>query len=291
MDQDQRSDKVTANEDERNVDEHEDVVPDGASKETIEDNDNAHSSDKVDNAKENQHGYNLRSTSKNTKDTEFNKRICLFTTISNKNKHPTSKIKVQHTDTIDEKEIRENTIGFNFTQMHATKGIKLLGQQALDAMETEYRQLERLDVFEPEHAHKLPTTEKKAALRAIDLIKIKRSGKIKGRTVADGSTQRAYISKEDSTSPAAHPDSLIATLVVDAMEDREVATADIAGAYLKAYMPDTVFLRVTGPAVDALMRINPTKYKEYITFEKGKKVLYLRLVKAMYGTLKASTLR
>ena len=121
---------------------------------------------------------------------------------------------------------------------------KLLCQKALDAMETEYRQLEHLDVFEPEHAHTLAIPEKKAALRAIDLIKIKRSGKIKGRTVADGSTQRAYISKEDSTSPAAHLDSLIATLVVDAMENREVATADVAGAYLKVDMPDTVFLRV-----------------------------------------------
>jgi hypothetical protein len=94
----------------------------------------------------------LRNRSKSTKDTDFNERNFLFTTISNKNKQPPPKTKVQHKDTINENEIRENTIGFNFTQMHVTKGIKLLGQKALDAMETEYRQLEHLDVFEPEHA-------------------------------------------------------------------------------------------------------------------------------------------
>ena len=72
------------------------------------------------------------------------------------------------------------------------------------------------------------------ALRAIDLIKVKRSGKVKGRTVADGSSQRSYIGKDESSSPAIHDDSLMASLAIDALEDRDVATVDVAGAFLKS---------------------------------------------------------
>ena len=190
----------------------------------------------------------------------------------------------------NETEVADNSIGLCFTQMHASKGIKLLGQKALDAMETEYKQLDDLKVFKPRYVSDISKEDKKKSLRAIDLIKIKRSGKVKGRTLADGSKQRGYISKDNTTSPAAHLDSLIATLVIDAMERREVATADIAGAYLKAHMPDFVLLRVTGPAVDALVKTNREKYADYVTYEGDKKVFYLELVKAMYGTLKAAIL-
>ena len=83
--------------------------------------------------------------------------------------------------------------------MHTSKGIKLLGEKALAAMAQEYEQLDDLDVFEPQLAHELTRDIKQSALRAIDLIKIKRSDKIKGRAVADGCVQRNFISKEDST--------------------------------------------------------------------------------------------
>jgi len=41
---------------------------------------------------------------------------------------------------------------------------------------------------------------------------------------------------------------------VDALENRFIATSDVAGAFLKAKMDDFVIVRLQGPAVDALLK-------------------------------------
>jgi hypothetical protein len=64
-------------------------------------------------------------------------------------------------------------------------------------------------------------------LRAINLIKEKRSGKIKGRAVADGSETRKYIPREEVTSPTIATTSLFTSLVIDAQEGRAVHTFDV----------------------------------------------------------------
>jgi hypothetical protein len=77
--------------------------------------------------------------------------------------------------------------------MTAKAGIKKHGQVAVDALFQEFLQLHDLDVFDGQHAGKLTKSQKRAALRAINVIKEKRCGKIKGRTVADGRPQKRYI--------------------------------------------------------------------------------------------------
>jgi hypothetical protein len=79
---------------------------------------------------------------------------------------------------------------FMFNQMSAKKGIAKHGDKAIAAQLTEFSQLEDKEVYEGIHVNDLTPTERRGALRAINLIKEKRSGKIKGRMVADGSTQR-----------------------------------------------------------------------------------------------------
>ena len=246
--------------------------------------------------------YNLRSKTKSPADSSFNRKHFLYDAIKNKKKYKrdppanhrreiiNSVNLLQKGKKCDMRKLQQSVIGLCMTQMHASKGIKLLGDRALSAMAKEYEQLDNLDVFEPQWPKQLTNDTKKSSLRAIDLIKIKRSGKIKGRTVADGSVQRGSISKEESTSPAAHYDSLIASTVIDAMEERDIATCDIAGAYLKAKMDDFVVIRITGHAVESLLKVNKKKYQQYVTYESGKKVLYLKLLKAMYGCLKAAIL-
>ena len=66
-----------------------------------------------------------------------------------------------------------NTNAICATQMHATQGIKLLGDRALHVMADEYAQLDKLDVFKPRYASTMSSTDKQRALRTIDLIKIK----------------------------------------------------------------------------------------------------------------------
>ena len=136
----------------------------------------------------------------------------------------------------------------------------------------------------------LPWEVRKSALHAIDLIKEKRTGILKGRTVADGRKQRPLYEKQEISSPALSQDGFMATLAIDAHEERFLGFADVAGAFLKAEQEDFVLVKFQGPAVDALLHVNYEKYNKYVIKEKNKKVLYVRLLKAMYGTLTAPIL-
>jgi hypothetical protein len=77
-----------------------------------------------------------------------------------------------------------------FTQMSATKGIKKHGELAVAALRKEFEQFRTLEVLEPLNAFDMTDEQKREALRAINVIKEKRDGSIKGRTCADGSTQQ-----------------------------------------------------------------------------------------------------
>ena len=72
--------------------------------------------------------------------------------------------------------------------------------------------------------------------------------------------------------------------MIDAHEQRDVATADVAGAYLKAYMKDYVLTKFTGASVDILCEMNP-KYVPFVAIENDIKVLYVHLIKAIYGAM------
>ena len=175
------------------------------------------------------------------------------------------------------------------TQMSAAAGIKRYGQPAIDALLKEFLQLDEQAVFDPKHAHELTREQKREALRSVNLIKEKRCGKIKGRSCADGRPQRDKYDKGSIASPALSSDGLMFTLMIDAIERRDVATADIAGAYLKALMPDFVLMKLEGPVVDVFCKMNED-YKQYVTFENGKKVIYVRLNKALYGCVRSALL-
>jgi hypothetical protein len=132
-------------------------------------------------------------------------------------------------------------------------------------------------------------SQKRAALRAISVIKEKRCGKIKGRTVADGRSQRALYTKEETTLPTASTDALMMSVMIDAHECRDVATADVAGAYLHADLEDFTLLKVEGESVDIMCSVCE-EYEEFVTYEHGRKVLYLRLLKALHGCVKSALL-
>jgi hypothetical protein len=88
-------------------------------------------------------------------------------------------------------EVFKYVTGFMMTQMTAKAGIKKHGQVTIDALFQEFSQLHDLGVFLGQHKSELTHTQKRGALRAaISVIKEKRSGRIKGRTVVDGRPQR-----------------------------------------------------------------------------------------------------
>jgi len=95
--------------------------------------------------------------------------------------------------------------------------------------------------------------------------------------------------KEETTSPMVSTNALMLSLLIDAFEKRDVAMADVVGAYLNAKMLDFVLLQLSGDTVDMMCRVNP-RYSQYIVLENGEKALYLRLLKALYGCIQSALL-
>jgi hypothetical protein len=68
-----------------------------------------------------------------------------------------------------------------------------------------------------------------------------------------------------------------------------VATPDVVGAYPNADKSDFTLLRLTGKDVGIMCRVTP-EYELFVTIEDGKMVLYLRLLKALYGCVQSTLL-
>ena len=185
--------------------------------------------------------------------------------------------------------LKDIAVNVCFTQMSARKGIQQFGQLAVTAMLKEYKQLDDLLVFGVVSPASLSEQEQRRALRAINLIKLKRCGKVKGRTCADGSVQRGYISKEDSSSPTISLQALFATWIIDSIEDRKVKTFGFLGAYLHAEIPEEerVFMKFEKEFVDIMCEVNP-EYKDHVRFEHGKKVLYVQVLKVIYRMIESA---
>ena len=72
------------------------------------------------------------------------------------------------------------------------------------------------------------------------------------------------------SSPTVELESLMISLLINAHEHRDVATANIVGAYLLADIDDFVLVKLNGETVDIMCQVNRT-FEEYVTIEKGKK--------------------
>jgi hypothetical protein len=184
-------------------------------------------------------------------------------------------------------EMKKNTVPNN--SMTSREGLRRYGKAAETALMKEYLQFADYHVYEPLNAALLTYEQRRAALRAIDIITEKRNGLLKGRTCADGSTQRPLYSKSETASPTIATDALLISILIDAYEGRDVATADVAGAYLNAYMRDFVIMKFTGDSVRLLCEINPT-HRAFVVSENGVPTLYVRLIKALYGCVQSALL-
>ena len=83
------------------------------------------------------------------------------------------------------------------TQMSLKRGLKEWKEKGHDAAYSEMKQLHMRDTFRPKHRKNMSREQKDAILESHMFLKQKRSGEIKGRTVAGGNNQRDFISKED----------------------------------------------------------------------------------------------
>jgi len=131
--------------------------------------------------------------------------------------------------------------------------------------------------------------DRKYALNYLMFLKRKQTGQVKGRGCADGRKQREYISKEDATSPTVAIEAVFLTAMVDAFEGRSVVVVDVPRVFMQADMDKIVYVRFNGEMVEMLVKINPI-YQQYVTHEQNDKVIYVKLLKALYGTLRAARL-
>ena len=91
-------------------------------------------------------------------------------------------------------------------------------------------------------------------------------------------------------------ESIFLTAVIDAKEGRDILTADIPNAFIQTEMPppgegeDRVVMKITGPLARLLVGLDPETYAKFITKERGQDVLYVLVLKALYGMLMAALL-
>ena len=187
--------------------------------------------------------------------------------------------------------------GTGFAQQYLlNKGIKVFGDRAVKAADKEIGQLHDRTCFVPIDVSNLSHSEKKKAQEGLMFVTEKRDKSIKGRLVYNGKPTREWLSRDDAQSPTVAMESIMLTSVIDAHEGRDIMSADIPNAFIQAHMPETkpggdrVIMKATGVLVDLLVALAPDTYGSYVVFENGKKVLYLEVLRALYGMLVASLL-
>ncbi len=188
------------------------------------------------------------------------------------------------------------TKGHQFIQTYSLmKAVKKFGSKAKQAALDEMKQLHDRVVFEPISLQDMEPMEMKRALESLMFLTEKRDGRIKARTCANGSTQREYIDRDDAASPTAATDSILITGTIDAKQGRDVMTADIPNAFVQTSIDEKklghrVIMKIRGPLVDLLLELDASTYAPFVVQEGKSKVIYVRMVKALYGLIIASLL-
>ena len=88
-----------------------------------------------------------------------------------------------------------------------------------------------------------------------------------------GANKKRYLGKDESVaSPTVSMESLFTTLVINAHEERDIATFDIPGAHLHAEMSKdkNVILKLRGKFVVIMCDING-EYRQYVRYEQGER--------------------
>jgi hypothetical protein len=176
------------------------------------------------------------------------------------------------------------------------RGLKVFREKGHDASKKEIDQLHKRTCFAPLKVKEMKPSERKKAQMALMFLTEKRDKTVKGRMVYNDKPTREWLSREDAASPTAALESMMITGVIEAKEERDMMTCDIPNAFIQALLPkkdpreDGVVMKITGVLIDMLVDINPELYGPAVVLENRKKVLYVEVLKAIYGMLKAALL-
>jgi hypothetical protein len=152
----------------------------------------------------------------------------------------------------------------------------------------ELKQLHDRKVLEPKVPTELTRDQKRKALKYLMFLKKKRCGMVKGRGCADDRKQHEHTTKNETSSPTVATESLMLSCIIDAKERQDVATADIPGAFMQADSEGEVHMKMEGTMAELLVKLDPKLYRRRVQMQHGKSVMYVKLKKALYGTLQAA---
>lgn len=130
--------------------------------------------------------------------------------------------------------------------------------------------------------------ERRKAQQAEMFLKEKWDRTVKGRMVYNAKPAREWLSKEESLSPIAALESIMLIGVIDAHEERNVMTCDIVPEI--KVREERVMRKITGVLVKMLVGLSPELYGPYVVYERTRKVLYVQVLRAIYGMLEAALL-
>ena len=182
-----------------------------------------------------------------------------------------------------------------YGQQHVyERGLKLFGEEGEEAAVKEMDQMVRRVCFTPIDPAELSESEFKKAQDAMMLLSQKKTGEKKGRLVFNGAGTRGFITKEEAASPTVTMESIQITSVIDAIERRDKMTSDVPNAFIQAYVPETkkgedrIIMKIKGKLVDMLLMLAPEIYGNFVVYENGRKVIYVQVLRAIYGMLTAA---
>ena len=81
------------------------------------------------------------------------------------------------------------------------------------------------------------------------------------------------------------------TLLIDDTEQRDITFFDVPGSYRQTEIPEykRILLRIRDEFVDIMCDFN-NDYKPYVQYENRKKVLYVKVLRAIYGFIESALL-
>lgn len=102
----------------------------------------------------------------------------------------------------------------------------------------------------------------------------------------------SYVSNQEPSLPTSYPASIFCTLRIDAEEGRDISIIDILNAFVQTALaisdrPVFILMETRGKLSDILVNITPNVYGPSLTKEKGNMLLYIKLLKALYGLMEA----
>ena len=103
------------------------------------------------------------------------------------------------------------------------------------------------------------------------------------------------MQKEETSSNTAYMERIMLTSAIDAEEDRDVETIDIPNFFIqipidRMSIEKRKTMKRKGVLVDILVQIDPEKYVPNVFCEKGNKLLYIKVLKAIYVILQSTIL-